>query len=120
MPRERQGSTVEDRSPRRQDLDRVRHFIDTSCRSMDGFRVNESDWSRRRTTRGLISWLGGAWLGAQAAHRKERWGHIDELETQWLNATRQKTSKGEADARYAAVQRTRQVVEAAAKRHLRS
>lgn len=134
--------------------------------------------------------LGGAWLGAQATRRRERWGHrrevyqpillsimdlyvhsrhrlrleeendpadpklrvslketiegaaaamtelqrasaiavvlgddvrtaIDELEAQWLNATRQSTSRGEADARYAAVQKARQVVEASAKRQLR-
>jgi hypothetical protein len=44
---------------------------------------------------------------------------IDELEAQWLNATRQSTSRGEADARYAAVQKARQVVEASAKRQLR-
>ena len=44
---------------------------------------------------------------------------IDELETQWLNATRQNTSRQEADARYAAVQKARQIVEASAKRHLR-
>jgi hypothetical protein len=44
---------------------------------------------------------------------------IDELETQWLNATRQKTSHGEADERYAAVQKARHIVEATAKRHLR-
>jgi hypothetical protein len=44
---------------------------------------------------------------------------IDELETQWLNATRQKTSRGEADERYAAVQKARHIVEATAKRHLR-
>ena len=133
--------------------------------------------------------LGGAWLGAQATRRRERWSHrrevyqpillslmdvyihsrhrvrleeesnpdpksqlrlnetieraaasmtelqrvsaiavvlgdevrtaLDELETQWLDATRQNTSRGEADARYAAVQKTRQIVEATAKRHLR-
>ena len=134
--------------------------------------------------------LGGAWLGAQATRRKERWGHrrelyqpilfslmdlyihshhrlrleersdpanpnsqvwlkettekaaaammelqrasaiaivigddvrtaLDELETQWLNATRQNTSRGEADERYAAVQKARHIVEATAKRHLR-
>ena len=134
--------------------------------------------------------LGGAWLGARAAQRKERWGYrrelyqpillslmdlylysrlrlrletesdradsksqawlketterteaamrelqrasaiaivfgdevrsaLDELETQWLNATRQNTGKGEANERYAAVQKTRQIVEAIAKRHLR-
>ena len=134
--------------------------------------------------------LGGAWLGAQATRRRERWGHrrevyqpillslmdlnihsrhrlrleeegdpadpksqarlnetiekaavamaelqrvsaiavvlgddvraaLDELETQWLNATRQNTSQGEANARYAAVQKTRQILEATAKRHLR-
>jgi hypothetical protein len=134
--------------------------------------------------------LGGAWLGARATQRKERWGHrrelyqpillslmdlyihsrhrlrleedsapadpksqvrlkettekaaaamtelqrasaialvlgddvrtaLDELETQWLNATRQNTSRAEADERYAAVQKARQVVEATAKRHLR-
>jgi hypothetical protein len=44
---------------------------------------------------------------------------LDELETQWLNATRQKTSHGEADERYAAVQKARHIVEATAKRHLR-
>jgi hypothetical protein len=134
--------------------------------------------------------LGGAWLGARATQRKERWGHtrelyqpillslmdlyihsrhrlrleedsapadpksqvrlkettektaaamtelqrasaialvlgddvrtaLDELETQWLNATRQNTSRAEADERYAAVQKARQAVEATAKRHLR-
>ena len=134
--------------------------------------------------------LGGAWLGAHATQRKERWGHrrevyqpilfslmdlylhsrhwlrleeesdptdaisqawlketterataamtelqrasaiavvlgegvrtaIDELETQWLNATRENTSLGEAKARYAAVQKARRIVEAGAKRHLR-
>ena len=134
--------------------------------------------------------LGGAWLGAQATRRKERWGHrrelyqpillslmdlyihsrhrlhleeesdsadpksqvwlketteraaaamtelqrasaiaivlgddvrlaLDELETQWQNATRQSTSHGEASERYAAVQKTRHTVEAIAKRHLR-
>jgi len=46
-------------------------------------------------------------------------GAIDELEAQWLNATRQSTSRGEANARYAAVQKARQVVEASAKRRLR-
>jgi len=44
---------------------------------------------------------------------------IDELETQWLNATRENTSLGEAKARYAAVQKARRIVEAGAKRHLR-
>jgi hypothetical protein len=44
---------------------------------------------------------------------------IDELETEWLNATRQKTSHGEADERYAAVRKARHIVEATAKRHLR-
>jgi hypothetical protein len=44
---------------------------------------------------------------------------LDELETQWLNATRQNTSRGEADERYAAVQQARHIVEATAKRHLR-
>src|SRR5262245_10252153 len=44
---------------------------------------------------------------------------LDELETQWLNAARQNTNRGEADARYAAVQKARQIVEATAKRHLR-
>ena len=134
--------------------------------------------------------LGGAWLGARATQRKERWGHrrelyqpillsladlyihsrhrlrleeegdpanpnsqvwlketteraaaammelqrasaiaivlgddvrtaLDELETQWLNATRQNTSHGEADERYAAVQKARHIVETTAKRHLR-
>src|SRR5215510_9672960 len=134
--------------------------------------------------------LGGAWLGAQATRRRERWSHrrevyqpillslmdlyihsrhrlrleeesdsedpksqvrlnetieraaaamtevqrvsaiavvlgddvrmaLEELETQWLEATRQKTSHGEADTRYAAVQKARQIVEATAKRHLR-
>jgi hypothetical protein len=134
--------------------------------------------------------LGGAWLGAQATRRRERWGHrrevyqpillslmdlyihsrhrrrleeesdqadptfqvrlkeaveraaaamtelqrvsaiavvlgddvrtaLDELEMQWLNATRQNTGLGEADARYAAVQKARHIVEATAKRHLR-
>src|SRR5262245_5565086 len=134
--------------------------------------------------------LGGAWLGAQATRRRERWGHrrevyqpillslmdlyihsrqrlrleeendpsdpksqvrrnetteraaaamtelqrasalaivlgddvrtaLDELQTQWLNATRLNTRHGEADARYAAAQKARQIVEAAAKRHLR-
>jgi len=134
--------------------------------------------------------LGGAWLGARATHRKERWGHrrelyqpillslmdlyihsrqrlrleedgapadpkaqmrlrettekaaaamtelqrasaiaivlgddvrtaLDELETQWLSATRPNTSRGEAEERYAAVQKARHIVEATAKRHLR-
>ena len=133
--------------------------------------------------------LGGAWLGAQATRRRERWGHrrelyqpillalmdlhihslqrlrleeegsadpksqvllnetieragaamtevrrvsaialvlgddvhaaLDELGTQWLNATHQNTGRGEADARYAAVQKARRIVEAIAKRHLR-
>lgn len=134
--------------------------------------------------------LGGAWLGAQATRRRERWSHrrevyqpillslmdlyihsrhrlrleeesdpsdpksqvrlnetteraaaamtelqrvsaiavvlgdevrtaLDDLETQWLNATRLNTRHGEADARYAAVQKARQTVEAAARRHLR-
>ena len=44
---------------------------------------------------------------------------IDELEAQWLDATGRGTSRGEADARYAAVQKARQAVEASAKRHLR-
>jgi hypothetical protein len=44
---------------------------------------------------------------------------LDELEAQWLNATRQNTSRGEAEERYAAVQKARQVVEVTAKRHLR-
>jgi hypothetical protein len=44
---------------------------------------------------------------------------LDELETQWLNATRQNTSRGEADERYTAVQKARHIVEATAKRHLR-
>ena len=44
---------------------------------------------------------------------------LDELETQWLNATRQKTSLGEAEERYAAVQKVRHSVEATARRHLR-
>src|SRR5262245_20142526 len=44
---------------------------------------------------------------------------LDELEAQWLNATRQNTSHGEADERYAAVQKARHIVEATAKRHLR-
>jgi hypothetical protein len=44
---------------------------------------------------------------------------LDELETQWQNATRQSTSHGEADERYAAVQKTRHTVEAIARRHLR-
>ena len=134
--------------------------------------------------------LGGAWLGAQATRRRERWGHrrevyqpillslmdlyvhsrhrlrleeesnpadpksqvrlnetieraaaamtelqrvsaiavvlgddvrtaLDELETQWLNATPHNTARGEAEARYAAVQTARHILEAAAKRHLR-
>src|SRR5262245_45268433 len=134
--------------------------------------------------------LGGAWLGARATQRKERWSHrrelyqpillslmdlyiqsrhrlrleeegdpadpnaqvrlketteraaaamtelqrasaiaivlgddvrtaLDELEREWLNATRQKTSHREAGERYAAVQKARQIVEATAKRHLR-
>jgi len=134
--------------------------------------------------------LGGAWLGAQATRRRERWSHrrevyqpillslmdlyihsrhrlrleeesdsadpksqvrlnetieraaaamievqrvsaiavvlgddvhaaLDELGTQWLNATHQNTGRGEADARYAAVQKARRIVEAIAKRHLR-
>src|SRR5262249_12752627 len=44
---------------------------------------------------------------------------IEELETQWLDATRQNTSHGEAEACYAAVQKARQIIEASAKRHLR-
>ena len=44
---------------------------------------------------------------------------LDELETQWQNATRQNTSHGEAAERYAAVQKTRNTVEGIAKRHLR-
>jgi len=44
---------------------------------------------------------------------------LDELGTQWLNATHQTTGRGEAEARYAAVQRARSVVEATARRHLR-
>ena len=44
---------------------------------------------------------------------------LDELETQWLNATLQNTSRGEADARYAAVRKARDIIEATAKRHLR-
>jgi len=44
---------------------------------------------------------------------------LDELGTQWLNATQQNTGRGEADARYAAVEKARRIVEAAAKRHLR-
>ena len=44
---------------------------------------------------------------------------IDELETQWLNAKHQKTSHEEAEVRYAAVQKARQIVETAATRHLR-
>jgi hypothetical protein len=134
--------------------------------------------------------LGGAWLGAQATRRRERWSHrrevyqpillslmdldihsrhrlrleeesdsadpksqvrlnetieraaaamtevqrvsaialvlgddvraaLDELGTEWLNATHQNTGRGEADARYAAVQKARRIVEATAKRHLR-
>jgi len=46
-------------------------------------------------------------------------GALEELDTQWVNATRQKTSLAEADQRYAAVQKARHVVEATAKRHLR-
>src|SRR5262245_13871546 len=44
---------------------------------------------------------------------------LDEPGTQWLNATHQKTSGGEADARYAAVEKARHIVEATARRHLR-
>jgi hypothetical protein len=44
---------------------------------------------------------------------------LDELETQWLNATLQNTSRGEADERYAAVRKARDIIEATAKRHLR-
>jgi len=44
---------------------------------------------------------------------------LDELETLWLNATREKTSLGEAEERYAAVQKARHLVEATARRHLR-
>jgi hypothetical protein len=44
---------------------------------------------------------------------------LDELGTEWLNATHQNTGRGEADARYAAVQKARRIVEATAKRHLR-
>jgi len=44
---------------------------------------------------------------------------LDELGTEWLNATHRSTSPlGEADARYAAVQKARRIVEATAKRHL--
>jgi hypothetical protein len=43
----------------------------------------------------------------------------NELETEWLNATRQKTSHGEAEERYVAVQKARQAVEVTVKRHLR-
>jgi hypothetical protein len=46
-------------------------------------------------------------------------GALEALDTQWVNATRQKTSLAEADQRYAAVQKARHVVEATAKRHLR-
>jgi len=44
---------------------------------------------------------------------------LDELETQWLNATREKTSLGEAQERCAAVQKARHSIEATARRHLR-
>src|SRR5262249_55045892 len=44
---------------------------------------------------------------------------FDGLGTQWLNATGQNTGRAEADARYAAVQKARRIVEASAKRHLR-
>jgi len=44
---------------------------------------------------------------------------LDELATDWLNATHQNTGRGEAGARYAAVQKARRIVEATAKRHLR-
>ncbi len=44
---------------------------------------------------------------------------LDELETQWLNATSEKTGLGEAQERYAAVQKARHLVEATARRHLR-
>ena len=44
---------------------------------------------------------------------------LDELGTQWLSATHQNTGRGEAEARYAAVQKARRIVEATAKRHLR-
>jgi len=44
---------------------------------------------------------------------------LDELETEWLNATSEKTSLGEAQERYAAVQKARHLVEATARRHLR-
>jgi hypothetical protein len=44
---------------------------------------------------------------------------LDELETQWLNATRQKISLAEANERYAAVQKARHGIEATARRHLR-
>src|SRR5262245_5424139 len=44
---------------------------------------------------------------------------LDELQTQWLNATRQNTGHTEAAERYAAVQKARHIVEASAKRHLR-
>src|SRR5262245_54056713 len=43
---------------------------------------------------------------------------LDELATQWMNAMRQNTGRGEAEARYAAVQKARRIVEATAKRHL--
>jgi len=44
---------------------------------------------------------------------------LDELGTQWLNATHQTTGRGEAEARYAAVQKARSIVEVTARRHLR-
>ena len=44
---------------------------------------------------------------------------LDELEMQWLNATRENTSHPEAGERYAAVQKAKHIVEATAKRHLR-
>jgi len=109
--------------------------------------------------------LGGAWLGAHATQRKERWGHrrevyqpilfslmdlylhsrhwlrleeesdpTDAISQAWLKETTERATAamtelqrasaiavvlGEANARYAAVQKARRIVEAGAKRHSR-
>lgn len=44
---------------------------------------------------------------------------LEELDTQWLNAKRQKTSLAEAEERYTAVQKARHIIEATAARHLK-
>src|SRR5262245_48010662 len=69
-------------------------------------RCDRTRWCCRRRSCGHCTW------------RRRAYG-LDELETQWLNATRQKTSLGEAEERYAAVQKVRHGVEAMARRHLR-